>query len=274
MILAVMNEKGGVGKTTMSIHVANAIAERGSNVVIVDLDPQAHVSAYFGNTTNNMLYHLMQDSVGYDGAIMWVHAHQYTQTRPDSGVVCILPGGTGTSQLAQSNDVQWLYHLLHNGRSGFLDFDIEPIIVIDTPASYTQLQTAAFMAATHVVYITDPSGLGVAGLHSSIRHHSGLVNSMLGSENHSPDYAMFAGIIVNRYDARLKAHRYVVEQLKENEDFHPVYPPIPRSTVFEQSALLQRTLFTNSDQKSNEICQMINGIIDGLSEVALYGRRI
>ena len=46
--LAVVNEKGGVGKTTTAVNVAAALAEQGLRLLVVDLDPQAAASAWLG----------------------------------------------------------------------------------------------------------------------------------------------------------------------------------------------------------------------------------
>jgi len=46
--IAVLNQKGGVGKTTSVVNIAAALADVGLNVVVIDLDPQAHLTIHLG----------------------------------------------------------------------------------------------------------------------------------------------------------------------------------------------------------------------------------
>ena len=62
--IALMNQKGGVGKTTTTVNLAAAIAQLGRRVLVVDLDPQAHATLHLGVTPGEpatSVYHLLSD---------------------------------------------------------------------------------------------------------------------------------------------------------------------------------------------------------------------
>lgn len=62
-VLSFLNQKGGVGKTTMAFNSAHALAERGHKVLCIDMDPQANLSLLFGYTPTHHIHHLLLNSV-------------------------------------------------------------------------------------------------------------------------------------------------------------------------------------------------------------------
>ena len=133
-IIAIANQKGGVGKTTTAVNLAAALAATKRKVLLIDLDPQGNASTAAGAPKNEktlfQIYsqdldikeHIIKSPSGYD----------------------VVPGG--------ENLIALEVHIRNEGKQGELKKQLAPLdyefVIIDTPPSLNQLTLESLFAAT------------------------------------------------------------------------------------------------------------------------------
>ncbi len=152
-IIAVANQKGGVGKTTTTINTAHYLAMAGKSVLIVDLDPQGNTTSGLGLDKNNLdqdLYHALHD---------FSLTHQIVRTTPHK--ISILPASPVLAAAeVELVDVEAREHRLRHILNQ-LDFDY---ILIDCPPSLGLLTINGLSAAEHVLIPVQAEYFALEGL--------------------------------------------------------------------------------------------------------------
>ena len=203
-IIAVANQKGGVGKTTTAINLAAALAEAGNRVLIVDLDPQGNASTGLGIEVEEReytTYDLLLDDVALGDVI------QETENKN----LMIIPATVDLS----SADIE-LYSnekrsfLLHDAlRQTAMDAFVLDYILIDCPPSLNLLTVNAMVAA-HSVLIPLQSEFfaleGVSQLMLTIREVRQTANPNLRIE----------GVVLTMFDSRNNLSGAVEKDARDN----------------------------------------------------------
>src|SRR5260221_95165 len=92
-VVAVANRKGGVGKSTTSVHIAGALAARGHKVLLVDTDPQGHAGVCLGIRKEPGLYNLIVEKADFQDVIRPVSPESLMpEDKPPLGRLLVLPG--------------------------------------------------------------------------------------------------------------------------------------------------------------------------------------
>jgi chromosome partitioning protein len=197
-VLALANQKGGVAKTTTTLNLGVALAERGQRVLCIDLDPQGNLTMSQGlnpDTIERSMFDVLVHRLPIEQVI--------AQREIDLAVASIDLAG---AELALSSQI---------GRERALEKALAPVrhrydyILIDTPPSLGLLTINAFVAATGVIVPVQTEYLSLRGL---VQLQSTL---HLVRENLNADVEI-VGILPTMYDRRLTHSREADEILREN----------------------------------------------------------
>ena len=213
-IIAIANQKGGVGKTTTSINLAASIAEMGKRVLAIDLDPQGNMTSGLGvdkNEVENTVYELMLDECSINESI------QDTVVKG----LRLIPSNVNLAgaeiELLGINDKEYILKTAVDYIRDDYDF-----IVIDCPPSLNMLTVNAMTTADTVLVPIQCEYYALEGL-SQLIHTINLVQERL-----NPNLQM-EGVVFTMSDVRTKLSNQVVENVKENLDTKIYETMIPRN---------------------------------------------
>ena len=225
-IVAVVNQKGGVGKTTSAVNLAAALGEHGKSVLLCDFDPQGNATSGLGISKRGLKRSSGDVLVGTDADGNAVTAADCVQKTPFAGL-SVLPAsidlaGTEIRMVDLPRREYRLRDALAPLRS---EYDY---ILIDCPPSLGLLTLDALVAAdTFLVPIQcEYFALeGLSQLMATVRQIKRLYNPLLDLE----------GVLLTMYDARLNLTNQVVAEVKKFFPKKIFRSPIPRSVRLSEA---------------------------------------
>ena len=196
-IIALMNQKGGVGKTTTTVNLGAALAEQGKRVCLIDLDPQAHLTINYGVESTDDVVSLYDVLVNERSFLEAVHKIQDN--------IALVPGSIDLA----AAEVELVTVL---GRETLLKRRIEAaqhdfdFILLDCPPSLGLLTLNALAVADEVIIPMQPHFFamqGVAKLLETVQLVSKRINPKL----------KVSGVVLTMFDSQTKLSNEVVAEL-------------------------------------------------------------
>lgn len=213
-IIAIANQKGGVGKTTTAINLSACLAEAGKKVLTIDLDPQGNTTSGLGlekEELENTVYELMIGNCTIRESI------QQTKIKNLSLIPSDINLAGAEIELLDINEKEYIL----KNEVDYVQDDFE-YIIIDCPPSLSMLTINAMTTANTVLVPIQCEYYALEGL-SQLIHTINLVQQRLNADLH------MEGVVFTMYDARTNLSLQVVENVKNNLNTNIYKTIIPRN---------------------------------------------
>ncbi|MBD3783772.1 MAG: ParA family protein [Micrococcales bacterium] len=245
-VMTVANQKGGVGKTTTTVNIAAALAQAGSTVLVIDLDPQGNASTALG-----IDHHSEVPSV-YDVLVDGAPLGDVVQPCPDlPGLVCApatidLAGAEIelVSLVARETRLQKAVAAYVEERTA--SGDRLDYVLVDCPPSLGLLTVNAFVAGQEVFIPIQCEYYALEGL-SQLLKNIELIRSHLNPALH------VSTILLTMYDGRTRLSAQVADEVRAHFSEQTLRATVPRSVRISEAPSHAQTVMTYDPNSSGAL---------------------
>jgi chromosome partitioning protein len=204
-IIAVANQKGGVGKTTTTANLGAALALRGCNVLLVDLDPQGNLTSAFG-LEKDVQQTVAESLLDRRVPLPVVTVANGAAHAADAKHLSVVPAAVGLAS-AEAQLMNKLGRELRLRDQLLSVSDNYDYIMIDTPPSLGVLTINALVAASRVIIPTEARFFSLQGLQ--------MLEESIEEILYLNPRLEVLGILLSKMDRRLKEERQVAQYLRQ-----------------------------------------------------------
>lgn len=239
IIIAVTNRKGGVGKSTMTTHIAAGLSLLGHQIGIVDTDSQGHAGYLMGMPEENGLYELLINHKSIDEVARLVDPSRYSPPGTfNTGNLWLVPSSDKTYKIPKEMDESDVFAFLDMVEN-YAKFAHLQAIFIDTNPTLSPFDAFVWMAADAYIYVTECEQLSFDGIQTAIQQ---VQRVGVSRERHLGRQSHVLGIIPNKFRANTAVHRLNIESLSTA---YPglVWPPVTLRTAWVEAANFHELIY-------------------------------
>ena len=252
-IYAIANQKGGVGKTTVTLGLAGELARREVRTLLVDLDPQASATKVLAVDVDERL--TVADALLEPDRFALADAIVATDWGFDLAPAETALASRETRRAAADEFVL---------RRQLERIECYDAILVDCPPSLGLLTINTLAAASRVVVVTEPSFLALQGIEELLDTYE------LVREHYNRDLVL-AGVIVNRWERTVEHRKSIAEIERYFGDGVAWKPYVPKRTVVQDAARLGVPLRRLIGRSASEVASAFSELADRI-EVPRGGR--
>ncbi len=279
-VITVINFKGGSGKTTTAVHLAQKLALDGYRVLAIDLDPQASLSALHGVQPEFDLNDggTLYDAIRYDDPVPLrdvIQKTYFTNLDLIPGNLELMEFEHDTPRAIVERSGKFFFTRIGDALAEVeADYDV---VVIDCPPQLGFLTMSALSAATAILVTVHPQMLDVMSMCQFLLMTSNLLG-VVAEAGGDMDYDWMR-YVVTRYEPGDGPQNQMVSFMRSMFGDHVLNHPVLKSTAISDAGITKQTLYEVEKSAFNratyeramESLNAVNGEIEGLIQAA-WGR--